>query len=130
MIVVDASALLDVLLRTPAAGAIEARLFEPGETLHAPHLVDLEVVQVIRRHAADGVIDARRGGAMLAYLAGFPLHRYPHYSLLPRVWELRNNFTAYDAAYVALAETLAAPLLTLDRHLASAARHYTRVEVI
>src|SRR5665213_3788861 len=112
MIVVDASALLEALLRTPAAGAVEKRLFEPSQTLHAPHLLDVEVAQVVRRYAANGDIDGERGRAALTDLADFPLQRYPHVWLLPRVWGLRHNITAYDAAYVALAEALDAVLLT------------------
>jgi predicted nucleic acid-binding protein len=130
MIVVDASALLEVLLCTPDAGAVERRLFDPRETLHTPHLLDVEVAQVIRRYAANGVIDGKRGGAALDDLAIFPLHRYPHDLLLPRVWQLRNNLTAYDAVYVALAEALAAPLLTRDRRLAAAAGHRAIIELV
>jgi predicted nucleic acid-binding protein len=129
MIVVDASALLEALLRTPAGEAVEARLFDPRQTLHAPHLLDVEVAQVIRRYAANGDIDAERGRAALADLSDFPLHRYPHDFLLPRVWELRNNLTAYDAVYVALAEALDAPLLTRDQRLAAAAGHHARIEL-
>ena len=130
MIVVDASALLEALLRTPAARAVEERLFEPQQTLHAPHLLDIEVAQVIRRYAAKGEIDSIRGRAALADLADFPFRRYPHDFLLPRVWDLRNNLTAYDAVYVALAEALDAPLLTRDQRLAAAAGHHARVELI
>jgi predicted nucleic acid-binding protein len=129
VIVIDASALLEVLLRTPAAGPVERRLFAPGETLHAPHLLDVEVAQVIRRYAARGEIDGARGGAALADLADFPLRRYPHDFLLTRIWDLRNNLTAYDAAYVALAEALDAPLVTRDARLAAAAGHGARVEL-
>lgn len=129
MIVVDASALLEVLLRTPMAEAIEARLFDARESTHAPHLLDVEVTQVLRRYAAGGEIDEDRGRAALADLGDFPLRRYPHGFLLPRVWELRNNLTAYDAVYVALAEALDAPLLTCDRRLATAAGHNARVEL-
>src|ERR1039458_459010 len=121
MIVVDASALLESLLRTPAAEAVERRLFAPDQTLHVPHLLDVEVAQVIRRYAANGEIDSERGRAALADLAAFPLRRYPHDFLLPRVWDLRNNLTAYDAVYVALAEALDATLLTRDHRLAAAA---------
>jgi predicted nucleic acid-binding protein len=128
VIVVDASALLEALLRTPAAEAVEERLFGGGETLHAPHLLDVEVAQVIRRYAAAGEIDAERGRAALADLDDFPLRRYSHGVLLPRVWELRSNLTAYDAIYVALAEALEAPLLTRDRRLARAAGHRARIE--
>jgi predicted nucleic acid-binding protein len=130
MIVVDASAMLELLLRTPDAHAVEKRLFDPDETLHAPHLLDVEVAQVVRRYAANGEIDGERGGAVLDDLAVFPMHRYPHDVLLPRVWELRNNLTAYDAVYVALAEALGAPLLTRDRRLAGAAGHRATVELV
>jgi predicted nucleic acid-binding protein len=130
MIVVDASALLEALLRTPAARAVEERLFEPQQTLHAPHLLDIEVAQVIRRYAAKGEIDGERGRAALVDLADFPFRRYPHDFLLPRVWDLRNNLTAYDAVYVALAEALDAPLLTRDQRLAAAAGHHARVELV
>lgn len=130
MIVVDASAILEALLRTPAARAVEKRLFEPSQTLHAPHLLDVEVAQVIRRYAANREIDAERGRAALADLADFPLRRYPHDFLLPRVWELRNNLTAYDSIYVALAEVLDAPLLTHDKRLAAAPGHHARIELV
>ena len=130
MIVVDASAMIEVLLRTPAAAAVDARLFEPGETLHAPHLLDVEVAQVFRRYVANGDIDADRGREALDDLADLRLRRYPHDVLLPRIWELRHNLTAYDAAYVALAEALDAPLLTRDRRLAAAAGVRARVELI
>jgi predicted nucleic acid-binding protein len=130
MIVVDASALLEALLRTPVATAVERRLFDPQETLHAPHLVDVEVAQVIRRYAANGELDSERGRFALADLADFPLFRYPHDFLLPRVWDLRNNLTTYDAVYVALAETLEAPLLTRDRRLAGTTGHHAKVELV
>jgi predicted nucleic acid-binding protein len=129
VIVVDASALLEVLLRTPAAKAVEDRLFGPGQMLHAPHLLDVEIAQVIRRYAAKGEIESERGRAALADLADFPLLRYPHDFLLPRIWDLRNNLTAYDAAYVALAEALDMPLLTRDRRLAATAGHRARIEL-
>ena len=130
MIVVDASALLEVLLRTSTAQAVERRLFALRETLHAPHLLDVEVAQVLRRYAVNGEIEPERGRAALADLADFPLRRYPHDFLLPRVWALRNNLTAHDAVYVALAEALEAPLLTRDRRLAAAAGHHARVELV
>ena len=129
MIVVDASALLEVLLRTPAARAIERRLFASGETLHAPHLIDVEVAQVIRRYAAHGDIDADRGQGALADMADMPMRRYAHDIFLPRIWGLRDNLTAYDAVYVALAEALDAPLLTRDGRLAGAVGHTARIEL-
>src|ERR1700722_7812451 len=129
VIVVDASAILEVLLRTPVAPAIEERLFERGETLHAPHLLDLEVLQVLRRYAAAGEISAERAREALDDLAAFRLRRWAHDALALRIWELRQNLTAYDAAYVALAEALGAPLLTRDRRLASAPGIRAPVEV-
>ncbi len=130
MIVVDASALLEVLLRTPLGAAIESRLFDTAQALHAPHLLDIEITQVIRRFTLAREIDAERAQAALDDVMGFPILRYPHGFLLPRVWALRNNFSAYDATYVALAEVLDATLLTHDRRLASAARRYAPVELV
>lgn len=130
MIVVDASALLESLLRRPAASAVEFWLFDSGRTLHAPHLLDVEVAHVLRRYAAAGEIDQQRGYAAIADLAAFPLTRYPHGFLLPRAWELRNNLPAYDAIYVSLAEALDATLLTRDRRLAAAAGHRVSIEVV
>lgn len=130
MIVVDASAAIEVLLRTPSAAAVERRLFAPGETLHAPHLIDVEVAQVLRRYAAAGAINAGRGHGALIDMLDLPLRRYSHEALLGRVWALRGNLTAYDAAYVALAEALDAPLLTRDRRIAAAPGHRARIELM
>jgi predicted nucleic acid-binding protein len=130
VIVIDASALVDVLLRTPVAKALEERLYAPGQTLHAPHLIDIEVTHALRRHVANGAMDDKRGAAALADFSDFPLRRYPHTVLLARIWGLRNNLTAYDAAYVALAETLDAPLVTRDRRLAASGGHRARVELV
>ncbi len=125
----DTSALVEVLLRTPAAAAVESRLFVRGETMHVPHLLDAEAAQVIRRYAANGEITGERGRAAIDDLHDFPLRRYPHDFLLARVWQLRHNFTAYDALYVALAEALDAVLFTRDKRLAAAAGHYAQVEL-
>lgn len=130
MIVVDASAILEVLLNTSAASRITQRLFAGGQTLHAPHLLDLEVAHVLRRYWLVGGLSPERGLEALEDLADLPLTRYAHGLLLPRIWELRQNFTAYDAAYLALAETLHAPLLTCDKALASPSGHMARVELI
>jgi predicted nucleic acid-binding protein len=129
VIVVDASAVLEVLLRTRMAGRVEARLFGRA-SLHAPHLLDVEVAQVLRRYASRGELTAARGAEALADLAAFPLARYPHDLLLGRMWQLRENLTAYDAAYVALAEALGAPLVTRDERLAAAPGHRAVVELV
>ena len=130
MIVIDASALLEVLLHTPLGASIEARLFGTLESLHSPHLLDVEITQVIRRFVVAREIEAERAQAALDDFMGFPIWRHPHGFLLPRVWALRNNFTAYDAVYVALAEVLDATLLTHDRRLATAAHEHVSVELM
>lgn len=130
MIVVDASALLELLLGGPAGERVARRLSARDEELHAPHLVDLEIAQVLRRYAAAGAIDESRGRDALGDLADLDLVRHPHDLLLPRIWELRDRVSAYDAAYVALAEVLPAPLITLDVRLARAGGHRARIELI
>ncbi len=129
MIVVDASAVLELLLRTADAARIESRLFEPPEGLGAPHLLDLEVAQVLRRYQRAGQLTAERSEEALADYRAMPIRRYPHTFLLERIWELRANLTAYDAAYVTLAETLAAPLVTRDRRLAGSHGHRAVIEL-
>jgi predicted nucleic acid-binding protein len=130
MIVADASALFDVLRRWPTATAVEARLLGSGLGVHVPHLLDAEMAQVVRRHAAVGDIGPDRGYALLTDLLDLPLQRHPHDWLLPRVWELRHNLTAYDAVYVALAEALDVPLVTRDARLAGTPGHQARIELM
>ena len=130
MIVLDASATIEWLLQSPTGVKIDQRIFSPLESLHAPHLLDVEVAQVLRRYVRDKAITARRGKEALEDLADMPLSRYPHDLLIPRIWELRATLTAYDAAYVALAELLDARLLTCDGKIASASGHHAVVDVV
>ena len=130
MIVLDASVVIEVLLQTDDGVAITDRLLSAADTLHAPHLIDVEVAQVLRRYVARGELEAARAKQALDVLSVFPLARYGHEPLLDRIWALRDNLTAYDAAYVALADGLRATLLTRDRRLASAARMAGVVEVV
>ncbi len=130
MIVLDASATIEWLLQSPVGLKIDRRIFAPSESLHAPHLLDVEVAQVLRRFVRDNTITAQRGQEALEDLGDVPLRRYSHNFLIPRVWELSATLTAYDAAYVALAEVLDARLLTCDGKIASAPGHEAKVEVI
>jgi predicted nucleic acid-binding protein len=130
VIVLDASAAVEWLLQTSTGARVAGRILSSRETLHAPHLLDVEVIQVLRRHAAQGAIAASRAEEALQDLLDLRLRRYPHRFFLRRVWELRDNLTAYDALYVALAEALDATLLTCDGKLALAPGHHARVEVI
>ena len=93
-----------------------------------PQLIDIETTQVLRRHVAKGAIDAKRGREAIQDVATLALRRYGHEDLLLSVWEMKDNLTAYDAGYVALAQALDAPLLTCDRRLAAAAGHRARIE--
>jgi predicted nucleic acid-binding protein len=129
VIVIDASAMIEFLLQTPLGSRVEARLVrQPG--VHAPHLMDVEVAQGLRRLVRAGQVAADRAGDALADLSLFDLQRYSHADLLLRAWALRDNFTAYDAMYVALAEALDAPLLTCDVPLGATRGHLALIEVI
>lgn len=129
MIVLDASALVDWLLQTSAGQSIEKRIYAHNESLHTPHVTDLEVTQVLRRLAREGAVPSHRAEEAVRDLLDLRITRYPHFLLLPQIWQRRHNFSAYDAAYVVLAETLGAALVTRDRRLASAAGHAAIVEL-
>jgi predicted nucleic acid-binding protein len=130
VIVLDASALVELLLDTPAGRSIATRIADPDLGLHVPHLADVEVAQALRRYAKDGELDAAAAGAALDDLRSLDLQRHAHEPLLDRIWELRQNFSAYDAVYVALAEVLDCVLLTCDGRLARAPRVRPRVELV
>lgn len=126
----DASAVVSLLLNLdPEAQAVRDRVNDPDETLHAPHLLDVEVLHVLRRYALGGSLSREGGTEALEELTGMNVIHYPHAPLLERVWELRENLTAYDAAYVALAEALDAPLVTTDGKLARSPGHNARIEL-
>jgi len=130
VIVLDASAAVDWLVQTTAARRIESRIFSGNHSLHAPELLDLEVSQVLRRLVRENTVSAARAEAAIQDLLDLRITRYPHSVLLPRIWQLRHNLSAYDAAYVVLAERLDATLLTRDARLASAAGHAATVIVV
>ncbi len=122
MMVVDASAMLEMLLQTSRSEEIEEHyLREKG--FCAPHLLDLEVAQVLRRYCAAGELSSERAREALLDLQDLGVYRYPHRRFLDRIWELRANVTAYDAVYLALAEVLSAPLLTCDARLVRSPGH-------
>lgn len=129
MIVLDASAAVDWLLQTPVGKRIESRIYRSSESLHAPHLLDLEVTQVVRRLVREGTISPLRAHQAIDDLLDLRVTRYPHDVLLPRIWQLRQNLTAYDAAYVVLAEKLSASLITRDARLRAASGRQTLIEL-
>ncbi len=128
MIVLDASAVADFLLARGELWDWLAGRLRGATSLHAPHLVDVEVASVVRGRALAGEISAGRGRAALDDLADLRLTRYPVTPLLTRIWELRANVTAYDGAYVALAEVLRAPLVTTDDRLGRSRGHRAAVD--
>jgi predicted nucleic acid-binding protein len=129
LIVLDASAAIAWLIQSPAGMRIENRIYTCDDALHAPHLLDLEVAQVLRRLARQDAISAQRADAALQALFDVRIVRHSHAGLLPRIWQLRHNLSAYDAAYVSLAELIGAPLITRDNRLAAAPGHSARVEL-
>jgi predicted nucleic acid-binding protein len=130
VIVVDASALLEFLLQTSLGARVEARLFGEEDELHAPHLLDVEIAQGLRRLVRTGDVSSGRAQEAIADLRDLDLHRHAHLDLLERAWRLRDNISAYDAMYVALAEAIEAPIVTCDGPLAQAPGHRARIEVI
>jgi predicted nucleic acid-binding protein len=130
VIVLDASALLELILDTPTGQLVAGRIADPAEGLHVPHLADVEVVQALRRYVREGEIDVDAAETALDDLRALDVQRHAHEPLLERVWELRKNLTAYDAVYVALAEVLDGVLITCDRRLSQAPGMSRRVALV
>lgn len=129
MIVLDASAAVELLLNTTAGGRIAARLADAG-TLNSPHLIDIEITQTLRRLLARAEISKERAALALDHWVKMDVERHAHAPFLDRIWALKDNYSAYDAAYVALAEVLQAPLVTGDQRLANAPGSQARIEWI
>jgi predicted nucleic acid-binding protein len=129
VIVLDASAAIDWLLQTAAGQRIEARIYARAESLHAPHLLDLEVAQVLRRLVREATVSAQRADQAIDDLLNLRVTRYPHFVFLPHIWQLRHNLSAYDAAYVSLTEKLGATLITRDARLVSASARSVSIEL-
>lgn len=130
MIVLDASALVELVLATPLGLSVADRISDPGRGLNVPHLADLEVAQALRRFVREGALDQRTAETALADFGALDIDRHAHEPVLARIWQLRENLTAYDAAYVALAEVLGAVLLTADARLARAPGIACDVELV
>jgi predicted nucleic acid-binding protein len=117
VIVLDASIVVELVTNGPLSALLRRNLAERSDAFIVPHLLDLEVASALRKLAAGGRIDSHRTAQCLSDLAALPVERYPHTPLLPRIWQLRHNFTAYDAAYIALAEETNSTLYTSDSKL-------------
>ena len=128
--VLDASGAMEFLLNTARGRRVGARLANGAELVHAPHLIDVEIAHVLRRYVLGGTFDERRAARALHHWRQLDVERYPHEPFLDRVWSLRNSVTAYDAIYVALAETLGELLVTGDRRLAGSPGLNVRVELV
>lgn len=133
MLVIDASAVADLLLARPHAAKVARVVADHEYSLHAPHLLDVEVLSALRRVVKAGDASSARAGAAITAFLDLPVARYQHEALVPRIWQLRDNFSAYDGAYLALAEALVADgatLLTTDGRFARAARRHSAVDVL
>jgi predicted nucleic acid-binding protein len=127
MIVLDASVVVELLTNGASADALRRELAKSEDSFLVPHLLDVEVASALRRLVAGRRIDTRRSKEFLAGLAALPAERYSHVPLLSRIWDLRHNFPAYDAAYIALAEATGSVLYTCDEKLSKG--HRARVVV-
>lgn len=130
MIVLDASAAIELLLGTSLGARVTEVLADPSQTVAAPHLLDLEIVQVLRRLESTGALTRARATDAFHDFKQLDIARYPHDAMADRIWQLRGQITAYDAAYIALAEAANATLVTCDSKLAKAGGHSAQIELI
>lgn len=130
MIVLDASAVVELLLDTVAGRRVAILISDPATGVHVPHLLDVEVLSALRRLTLDGVIHDDDAAAAIDDLLELDLQRHSHEGLLVHGWALRKNITAYDAVYVALAEALGATLVTCDARLTKAPGVKPRIELV
>lgn len=128
MLVVDTSAILAALVGRPIIRTLAERLASDGD-LHAPHLIDVELIHALRRLVLKGDLTEDRAEDCRTDFADLVVVRYPHQPLANRMWELRHNLTAYDSAFVALSETLGVPLVTCDARLAESPGHRADVDL-
>jgi predicted nucleic acid-binding protein len=129
LIVLDASIVVELIRNGPLVATISRRLAQSDESFIAPHLLDVELMSAVRRLSTTARLDSHRINQVIQQLLALPIERYPHLLLLDRMWELRHNFTCYDAAYIALAEATNSTLYTLDAKLCKGHRarvfHFT-----
>lgn len=128
MIVIDTSAVVVALAGQPPNARLRRRLAQDGD-LHAPHLIDIEFLHVLRRLTSSQELSMERAADARLDFSDLAIVRYPHQALADRIWELRDNFSAYDAVFVALSEALGAPLVTNDARLARAPGHGAMIEL-
>jgi predicted nucleic acid-binding protein len=130
LIVLDASAAVELVLGTPVGHDVGRRLQSSSSTAYAPHLIDLEVASALRKLAMSGALSAHEATGALALFRALDLERCDHEPLLSRIWQLRGSITPYDGAYIALAEILPAPLVTCDGALAGAPGHSAVIDLV
>lgn len=130
MVVLDASVVVEILLRTDTGRNAFQQIATEGHGVHAPHLLDIEVMYALRRLVLKQELSRQDAGTAVALLPQLQIARHAHLLLLPRIWELRDAVTAYDAAYVSLAEILDLPLWTCDAKLSRSHGHRAKIVLL